>query len=191
MLRRHSGSLIRLPFVARLPSQVSDLIGTLFRLGLAAVWLISGFIKAGDLNQTYAAVRAYQVLPAGLVGPVADVLPFLELAFGLLVLIGIGTRLMGVLSAVLLLVYIAGVAQSWARGLTIDCGCFGHGGQVAAGQTQYPQEILRDIGFLVLAVWLVLRPYTWFAVDGLFARRYHAVDQGERGVTADEAVGRT
>lgn len=177
--------------MARIPTWALDLIGTLFRLGLAAVWLISGFVKAGDLNQTYAAVRAYQVLPAGLVGPVADVLPFLELAFGLLVLIGIGTRLMGVLSAVLLLVYIAGVAQSWARGLTIDCGCFGHGGQVAAGQTQYPQEILRDIGFLVLAVWLVLRPHTWFAVDGLFGRRQRAVDQGERGTTVDEAVGRT
>jgi len=99
------------------------------------------------------------------------VLPFLEVAFGLLVLVGIGTRLMGVLSGLLLLVYIAGVAQSWARGLTIDCGCFGHGGQVAAGQTQYPQEILRDIGFIVLAAWLTVRPRTLFAVDGLLGRR--------------------
>jgi uncharacterized membrane protein YphA (DoxX/SURF4 family) len=150
---------------------VLDAVGTLCRLGLAAVWLISGGIKAADPNQTYAAVRAYQVLPKGLVSPVAAVLPFLELAFGLLVLVGIGTRLMGVLSGLLLLVYIAGVAQSWARGLTIDCGCFGHGGQVAAGQTQYPQEILRDIGFIVLAAWLAVRPRTLFAVDGLLVRR--------------------
>src|ERR1700753_1647002 len=145
------------------PSKVLDAVGTVFRLCLAAGWLISGAIKAGDPNQTYAAVKAYQVLPAGLVSPVAGVLPFLELAFGLLVLVGVGHRLMGVLSALLLLVYIAGVAQSWARGLTIDCGCFGGGGQVAAGQTQYPQEILRDTGFLVLAVWLAVRPRSLFA----------------------------
>jgi uncharacterized membrane protein YphA (DoxX/SURF4 family) len=150
---------------------VLDSVGTLFRLGLAAVWLISGAIKAADPNQTYAAVKAYKVLPDGLVSPVAGAMPFLELAFGLLVLFGIGTRLLGVLSALLLLVYIAGVAQSWARGLTIDCGCFGGGGEVSAGQTQYPQEILRDTGFLVLAVWLAVRPRTLFAVDGWLASR--------------------
>ena len=72
--------------VARLPSKVLDAIGTVVRLGLAAVWLISGAIKAADPNQTYAAVKAYQVLPAGLVSPVAGALPFVELAFGLLVL---------------------------------------------------------------------------------------------------------
>jgi uncharacterized membrane protein YphA (DoxX/SURF4 family) len=166
---------------------VLDAIGTLCRLGLAAVWLISGGVKAVDPNQTYAAVRAYQVLPGGLVSPVAAVLPFLELAFGLLVLMGIGTRLMGVLSGLLLLVYIAGVAQSWARGLTIDCGCFGGGGQVAAGQTQYPQEILRDTGFFVLAVWLTVRPRTLLAVDGLLGRRQRELDGA--GKSASSAVG--
>lgn len=173
--------------MVRLPPRVSDAIGTLCRLGLAAVWLISGGVKAVDPNQTYAAVRAYQVLPGGLVSPVAAVLPFLELAFGLLVLMGIGTRLLGVLSGLLLLAYIAGVAQSWARGLTIDCGCFGGGGQVAAGQTQYPQEILRDTGFLVLAAWLTVRPRTLFAVDGLLERRQREPD--DAGKSASSAVG--
>jgi uncharacterized membrane protein YphA (DoxX/SURF4 family) len=159
------------PARARPPAAVLDAIGTLCRFGLAAVWLLSGALKVVDPNQTYQAVAGYRVLPTALVSPVAAVLPFLELAFGLLVLLGIGTRLMGVLSALLLLVYIAGVAQSWARGLTIDCGCFGGGGEVAADQTQYPQEILRDIGFLALAAWLVVRPRTRLAVDGLLARR--------------------
>jgi uncharacterized membrane protein YphA (DoxX/SURF4 family) len=149
---------------------VLDLAGTVCRFGLAAVWLVSGSVKVADAGQTVAAVRAYDVLPAALVGPVAGALPFLELAFGVLVLAGIGQRMTGALSALLLLVYIAGVAQSWARGLTIDCGCFGGGGQVAAGQTQYPQEILRDIGFLVPAGWLVARPRSRWSADGLLRR---------------------
>jgi uncharacterized membrane protein YphA (DoxX/SURF4 family) len=176
--------------VARLPSKALDAVGTLFRLGLAAVWLISGAIKAADPNQTFAAVKAYQILPSGLVSVVAAVLPFLELAFGVLVLVGIGQRLMGILSALLLLVYIAGVAQSWARGLTIDCGCFGGGGQVAAGQTQYPQEILRDTGFLVLAVWLAVRPRTFFSVDGWMAGRQEIPADDGQDEPKESAVGR-
>lgn len=143
-----------------------DLIGTVVRLGLAAVWLISGGLKVANQTQTNTAVQAYRVLPADLVGVVAAVLPFLELAFGVLVLVGIGHRVLGVLSALLLLVYIAGIAQSWARGLHIDCGCFSAGGEVAANQTHYPQDILRDLGFLVLAAWLIVRPRSLFSVDG-------------------------
>ena len=143
-----------------------DGIGTLARLGLAAVWLVSGGIKVSDLNQTYIAVQAYDLLPADVVNVVAGALPFLELALGLLLLVGLGTRLTAAVSAVVLLAFIGAVAQSWARGLTIDCGCFGGGGQVDAADTQYPQEIARDLGFLVLSGWLLVRPRTLFALDG-------------------------
>lgn len=142
------------------------MIGLLIRLGLAAVWLVSGAIKAGDLNQTYIAVQAYDLMPAGAVSVVAAGLPFLELVLGALLLAGLGTRLVAIVSGVVLLAFIGGVAQSWARGLTIDCGCFGGGGQVAAGETQYPQEIARDIGFLLLAVWLTVRPRSRWSLDG-------------------------
>lgn len=151
----------------RTPSaRVLDPIGTLVRLGLAAVWLVSGGSKAVDPSQTYLAVRAYDVLPDSVVHPVAAVLPFLELALGLLLLVGLAVRWVAVVSAVLLLVFIAGVAQSWARGLTIDCGCFGGGGQVAAGRTEYPLEIARDLGFMALAVWLIVRPRGALSLDG-------------------------
>jgi uncharacterized membrane protein YphA (DoxX/SURF4 family) len=143
-----------------------DLIGTLARLGLAAVWLVSGGLKVADPEQTYIAVQAYDVLPAGIVGAVAAALPFVEVALGLLLLVGLGTRLVAVASLVLLAAFVAGVVQAWARGLAIDCGCFGGGGAVDPAQTRYPQEIARDIGFALLAGWLVIRPRTLLALDG-------------------------
>ncbi len=154
-----------------------DLIGLLVRVGLAAVWLVSGAIKVSDLNQTYIAVQAYDLLPAGAVSVVAAGLPFLELVLGVLVLAGLGTRVVAIVSGMVLLAFIGGVAQSWARGLTIDCGCFGGGGQVTAGETQYPQEIARDIGFLLLAVWLTVRPRSPWSLDGwLSVREVETVD---------------
>jgi uncharacterized membrane protein YphA (DoxX/SURF4 family) len=149
--------------VSRLP--LLEVVGTLARLGLAAVWLISGTLKALDPDQTYVAVRAYDVLPTAGVEIVAALLPWVELAFGILLLLGIGTRIVAALSAVLLLVFIAGVIQAWARGLSIDCGCFGGGGAVAPGETAYVQELLRDAGFLLMAGWLVVRPQTKLALD--------------------------
>jgi len=150
---------------------VRDLIGTVARLGLAAVWLISGGSKVVDPEQTYVSVAAYDVLPAGMVTVVAAALPFVELALGVLLLLGLGTRAAAIASLVLLVAFIAGVGQAWARGLSIDCGCFGQGGTVDPTQTRYPQEIARDVGFALLAVWLIVRPQTLLALDRRLARR--------------------
>ncbi len=142
-----------------------DVVGTVARLGLAAVWLTSGVLKAIDPDQTYIAVRAYDVLPPIGVEVVAGILPWFEIALGVLLLVGVGIRTVGVLSVLLLLGFVAGVSQAWARGLLIDCGCFGGGGAVAPGQTAYVQELLRDTGFIVLAAWLVVRPRTLLSLD--------------------------
>jgi uncharacterized membrane protein YphA (DoxX/SURF4 family) len=146
-------------------ARLLDVVGALARFGLAAVWLVSGLLKAVDPDQTYVAVRAYDVLPDGGVEVVAALLPWIELALGALLLAGIGTRLVAALSAGLLLVFVAGVAQAWARGLSIDCGCFGGGGAVEPGETTYMQELLRDAGFLLMAGWLIVRPRTVLALD--------------------------
>ena len=141
-------------------ARVLDVIGTLARIGLAAVWLTSGVLKALDPDATYVAVRAYDVLARAAVAPVAWVLPWLEIALGVLLLAGIATRALALASTALLLVFVAGVIQAWARGLSIDCGCFGGGGAVASGETTYGWELLRDTAFLLMAGWLVARPRT-------------------------------
>ncbi len=143
-----------------------DVVGTVARLGLAAVWFASGVPKALDPDGTYVAVRAYDVLPEAGVEVVAAVLPWVEIALGVLLLLGAGTRAAAVLSGGLVLVFVAGVAQAWARGLSIDCGCFGGGGAVPPGETAYGPELLRDAGFGLLAAWLIVRPRTLFALDG-------------------------
>jgi len=124
------------------------------------VFLVSGVLKAVDPDAAYVAVRAYDVLPKAGVALVAGILPWLEVVLGLLLLVGLATRVVAVASAGLLVVFIAGVTQAWARGLSIDCGCFGGGGAVDPGQTTYGLELLRDAGFLLMAAWLIVRPRT-------------------------------
>ena len=139
------------------------------RLALAAILLWAGLAKVFEPVVAVQAVRAYQLLPESLVPIVGYGLPLLEVAMGLLLVAGLLTRPVAIATAVLMAVFIAGVASAWARGLSIDCGCFGGGGQVAPGETQYLEEILRDIGFIVLAGWLTVFPRSRFSLDGRYA----------------------
>ena len=97
-----------------------DALGTVVRLGLAAVFLVSGVIKIIDPAQTRVAVLAYELLPTDLVGPVATGLPLAELALGTLLVAGAFTRWVALASGLLLLVLMAGMVQAWARGLTLQ-----------------------------------------------------------------------
>src|SRR3546814_19523143 len=69
------------------------------------------------------------------------------------------------LSGLLFLVFIIGIASAWQRGLQIDCGCFGGGGQIADATSKYPLEIARDVGLLAASALLVWRPRTRLALD--------------------------
>jgi len=149
-------------------ARLLDVVGTAVRLGLAVVWLVSGGVKLADPLQAAVAVDAYEILPAGAVPVVATVLPLLELALGALLLLGVGTRLAGVVSVLLLLGFVAGLVQAWVRGLSIDCGCFGGGGPVEPGEERYLSSLLRDLGFLALALWVSVRPRTLLAVDRIW-----------------------
>lgn len=140
-------------------------VSTAARLVLGAVLVVAGALKIGDPEVSVQAVQAYELLPQSLETPVGWGMPFLEVAIGLLLVVGFGTRAAAVAGGVLMVVFIAAVSSAWVRGLAIDCGCFGGGGQVAPGQTAYLQEILRDVGLLVLAGWLVRFPASKFALE--------------------------
>lgn len=140
-------------------------VSTAARLVLGGVFLVAGVLKAIDPQSSVAAVRAYQLLPNWIATIVGWGLPFAEIALGLLLLAGIATRAVAVGAAVLLVVFIAGVVSAAARGLSIDCGCFGGGGAVAPGQTAYGWELIRDAGLLLLALWLIWQPRSRLALD--------------------------
>jgi uncharacterized membrane protein YphA (DoxX/SURF4 family) len=149
---------------------VAAWVSTAARLVLGAVFLVAGALKVIDSQSSVAAVRAYRLLPSSLATIVGWGLPFAEIALGLLLLAGIATRVVAAASAVLLLIFLAAVASAAARGLSIDCGCFGGGGEVAPGQTAYGIEIVRDVGLLLLALWLVWQPSSRFTLDRFSAR---------------------
>lgn len=156
--------------------------GLLARLTIAGVWIVAGGLKAFNSYSAGAAVRAYEIFPPTLATTVGHILPWVEIGLGALLILGMFTRYTAAASAVLLALFIGGIASAWARGLTIDCGCFGGGGTVEPGQTKYLQEIVRDTGLILLCALLILRPKTALSFDSDLSQ----VQEPETPVESDE-----
>jgi len=155
-------------------------LATLARLVLGGVWLAAGLAKITDLDASVRAVRAYQLLPEAVVSALGAALPAAEILLGVLLVLGAFVRAAAIVSAVLMAAFVVGIASAWARGLRIDCGCFGSGGVLAAGaDPTYGWELARDGGLLVLAVLLVWRPTGYYALDGVLASRTIAEQEDE------------
>ncbi|CAN5115688.1 DoxX family membrane protein [soil metagenome] len=140
------------------------------RLIVGVVWIWAGLLKLPDPATSIESVRAYELLPASLVEPVGYLLPALEVVIGLALVAGLMTRGSAVLSALLLVAFIIGISSAWARGLEINCGCFGDGGANPDAASQYPWEIARDVGLLALSIFLVRLRRSRFALDSFLFR---------------------
>jgi uncharacterized membrane protein YphA (DoxX/SURF4 family) len=157
-------------------------VSLLVRLGLAAVFFFAGASKVTDLDASGRAVIAYELMPTGIAMTLGAVLPFFEIALGLLLLLGLATRLAAWIGAAVLVAFISGISSAWARGLNIDCGCFSKGGDLPPGQTpNYLPEILRDLVFLAMAIFLIVFPASRFSLDG-----WLLPGNGEEGDEDDE-----
>jgi len=124
------------------------------RLALAAVFIPAGLAKLLNLAAFARAVANYRLLPPAAVRPVATTLPWLELAAGVLLLLGLGTGPVAAALAVLLLAFALAVSVNLLRGRRIDCGCFtGPGPRQITWAT-----VARNLGLSAVAAWAALIP---------------------------------
>jgi uncharacterized membrane protein YphA (DoxX/SURF4 family) len=146
-------------------------LGLVARLVVGGVWVVAGALKLPDPAASVRAVRAYDLLPESIVPTVGHLLPIVEVLVGVCLIAGILVRVMAVASAVLFAAFIIGISAAWARGLQIDCGCFGGGGYQAGASEEYPWEIARDAVLLVVSLFLAWRPASRLAGDSLIFDR--------------------
>ncbi|MBB2890890.1 MauE/DoxX family redox-associated membrane protein [Flexivirga oryzae] len=139
-------------------------IGLAARLILGVTYLVAGILKARQLEVTQMDTRAFRILPYDLANIWGAVMPFVEIIFGLLLIAGLMTRMTAVLGGLLMIAFIIGISSVWARGIVIQCGCFGNSGKLPT-TAAYKWDILRDVGLLLCAAWLVVWPRTRLSAD--------------------------
>ena len=154
-------------FMAQRLANSDDNIGWVSRLTLGFVMLFAGIVKLFEPGGARDSILAYRL---GISNSIATflgyALPAFEVAIGLMLIIGLGVRLAAYASGALMLVFIVAIAQVWARGYSIDCGCFGSGGALdpEGRHLRYTLEIIRDFIFTGMAAVLVLNPATPFTL---------------------------
>jgi uncharacterized membrane protein YphA (DoxX/SURF4 family) len=132
-----------------------------FRLILGGVLLVAGALKVTDPYSSATSVRAYQILPVDLANLLGFILPFAEVAIGIFLIVGIWVRLNALAGGALMIMFIIAIGQAWARGISLDCGCFGKGGLLDTDELpvwNYTLEIARDIVLAAFAIYLYRFP---------------------------------
>ncbi len=123
----------------------------LLRVFLGGFYLVAGALKVSDPGKFAEAIENFRILPHPLINLVAIVLPWVEIAAGLFLVLGIWLRASAWLINLMTLVFIAGISSAVARGLNIECGCFG----TVGGRRVGLRAIVEDLLLLGCGIWLV------------------------------------
>ena len=135
------------------------------RLVLGALFFYAGLTKLIDPEGLVVIIDAYGLIPDLWVRPVATLLPVLETAAGLGLILDARYGLTA--TAVLLLLFMAILGYGMWLGLDIDCGCFGPTDPEAAAFSGLRGAFYRDavmiLGIIYLYTWRLKRAFapTW------------------------------
>ena len=136
-------------------------LGLVIRVTAATVWLVAGAAKVGELEHFHDQVDQYELLPHALEAPFAYTLPFVELLVGIYLLLGLLTRIAALVGCALMVLFLIAQAQAWARGLSLDCGCFGTLTHERVGAA----TVLRDIALGLPTLAIAIRPARLLSLD--------------------------
>jgi uncharacterized membrane protein YphA (DoxX/SURF4 family) len=123
------------------------------RVVAGAVFLVAALTKLGDLHSFADQVHNFRLLPLALENLVAMSLPWIELVAGLSLVSGFRARSGGLVVSGLTVVFTVAVVIAMARGLDIECGCFGTADGTRVGLV----KVLQNLAILALGLVSSLR----------------------------------
>jgi len=124
-----------------------------FRLALGGLFVYAGVVKVLDPLDFAQNIRNYRLVGQSLSFMAAVVLPWLEILAGVALAAGIWKRASALIISGLLVFFIVLTLVTIARGLDVECGCFG-----ALSRKSGFGVILEDLGMLFMGLCLLFVP---------------------------------
>ena len=139
------------------------------RLYLSAIFLMACYHKLLDPDSFALDIATYQIMPLSLVNLMAIVLPWIELLTAIMLLTGFRARAAALLISGMMLVFTVAISMALARGQDMSCGCFASQGAVDDPISW--RTIVRDLGWLLLSVYVFVFDAVPMGLDSWLARR--------------------
>ncbi len=149
------------------PRAALGLLVFVARLFLGGVFVFAAWLKLSDPQAFAGSVRAFELIPAQadhLRHLITFVVPWTELLTGLLLLVGFWTRAAATMLAILLTVFIAGLASVLARGMIISCSCFGNF-EIPCVSPVSSCHVIRNSVLLTVALFILWKAPGSLAID--------------------------
>ncbi len=96
----------------------------MLRLTLGVIFIYASWDKIVNPEQFASALSNYRILPRDLINLVALLMPWVEAVTGIFLIFGIFEWTSLTVFTGLMMIFMAAIAISLARGLSISCGCF-------------------------------------------------------------------
>ena len=135
-------------------NKVLGIFALVVRVVLGGLFVYAAYQKLKDPWALFAMnIDSYQVLPTRAVEIVARTLPWFELLVGILMIAGIFRRSATVATSLLLGVFFGLMVRAYAKGMEINCGCFGPGEAISW------KTLLRDGSMLAGALFVTVMAF--------------------------------
>jgi putative oxidoreductase len=99
-------------------------VGLLLRVYVGGVFVYASMYKINYPGEFAETIASYQLLPYWAVNLTALIMPWLELASGVLLVLGVRTKSAAALVGGMLLLFSLVILVTLLRGIPIGCGCF-------------------------------------------------------------------
>ncbi len=135
------------------------------RLIIGVLFVYASVYKVLDPASFAVSIRNYMIIPPAWSNLIALTLPWIELAVGLFLIVGIQTRASALLTTGMLGVFLAALIYAYSIGLDIDCGCFtsaaSSGGRIGL------YHLVRDGSLFLISLLVVVADSGDFSLSGV------------------------
>jgi len=136
------------------------------RLFLGALFIYAAVPKIMDPFAFAVDVYNYRLLPGFAVGLVAAALPWLELAAGCLLVLGVRVRAAAVIITCLLAVFTLAMLINTVRGIDVHCGCF------TSDRAIGWRAVTEDTVFTLLGIWYITCGKNFFCLENVLKKPF-------------------
>jgi uncharacterized membrane protein YphA (DoxX/SURF4 family) len=137
------------------------------RVYLGVVFLAAAWYKIAEPYEFALSIATYDILPLAFVNPMAILLPWVEVVFGLSLILGLWTRASALGIAGMMVMFMVALAIALSKDLQMACGCFAASD---AGEEINALTMVRDAAWLAGALYVLAIDDGRLGLDGLWRR---------------------